>query len=932
MDRYVVIDLETTGNSPAKTDKIIEVGIVVIEQDAIVDSYSTLLNPKQEIPSFITNLTGISDEDVIGAPTFNEVAKEIIELFKDSYLIAHNVPFDLGFLNLELENCGQPKLTNPVLDTVELARIFFPTSPSYKLNQLTEHLQINHNQPHRALSDAFVTGKLFLKIKEKLASLPYETMEQLLKLEKTLKSDVYKLFHYYKERRLFTPSEDTKIDTYRGLAYRHTEIIDEPLASVDISFGDYLDSIYEAGGTLAKTLKKYEKRTGQREMSEIIFDAFQRKQHALIEAETGTGKSLAYLIPAIYEAVTTGKRIVISTYTTQLQSQLLEEEIPLVKKLLPFSFRVALLKGKSHYISLEMLEQELAETEQDNYDIALTKAMIFVWLTETCTGDIDEIQLPASGYRFFRRISADMEENIDPTSPWFFKSYYQKARQKAQQANMVITNHALLCTDMFHASSLLPSFDQVIIDEAHHFEATVSRHYGLKLDYVQLQYTLNQLGKTDDEKLVYRILSHYGVTMPTTTVEQWNELLDNAKYETDDLFRQLFQYVMEQRRTNKTLSDIGRTQYRFEKNQEDERKWSTIIDMVTRLIFYLRDLIHGLAIMKAQLNKEEIRREDDERINYCTEQLQIYIDQLEQLFLVEDGMKQVKWMEIEANGAKNAVYLYSEPTDVSTILAEDFFTAKHSVILTSATLTMGKSFQFIIDRLGMDPDRLIARQIASPFSYYDQVQLLIPNDFPDIKYGNNDDFIYATSEVILSLAQITDGRMLVLFTSYEMLRKSYEILKEMMQDDHYALIAQGISSGSRTRLKKNFQSFNHAILLGTSSFWEGVDIPGEDLSCLVIVRLPFQPPDHPVHHAKAQFFKNKGKNPFMEYALPNAVIRFKQGFGRLIRSSNDRGIVFICDSRIVKARYGKYFIDSIPKVPLTFDTTNELLKKAEQWF
>lgn len=931
MQRYVVIDLETTGNTPAKTDKIIEVGIVVIEQDTIVDSYSTLLHPNKEIPAFITNLTGISNEDVADAPLFENIADEVTAMFENSYLIAHNVPFDLGFLNEELTKSNRKKLKNPVLDTVELARILFPSAPSFKLNQLTDYLQINHENPHRALSDAFVTAKLFLKLKEKLASLPYETLEQLLRLEKWLKSDAYALFNYYKEQNVFVEKND-EIAIYQGLAYRCMNNLEKEDNVIDLSFGDYLDSIYESNGSLEKNLSFYEKRAGQREMSEMILDAFQTRQHALIEAETGTGKSLAYLLPAIYDAVSTHKRVVISTYTTQLQTQLLEEEIPLIRRLIPFPFRVALLKGKGHYISLEKLHQELLEPLQINYDIALTVAMLLVWLTETETGDIDDIQLPSSGYLFFRRISADMEEGVDPSSQWFYRSHYQYAKKRAQQAHIVITNHALLCTDIFHPSSLLPVYERAIIDEAHHFEATVSKHYGLKLDYMHMHYTFNQLGRTDEQKLVHTILSHYPSELSKETKVLWNKLLDDTRYETDDLFRYLFQYVSKVRKGDKSFSDIGRTQYRFEANKEDQNKWTVIKEMVSRVCLHLRDLVHGLVMIEAELRVNQLHQEDKEKLLASAERLQVFIDQLEQFFLVEDSVQEVKWMEIEAYGAKNAVYLYSEPTDIANLLTDLFFSVKESIVLTSATLTMENSFQYIMERLGLQTENPLTKKIVSPFSYADQVQLMVPNDFPTITSGHIDDFIHATCEAVLSLAEITNGRMLVLFTSYDMLRRSHSLLKELMENETYALIAQGISSGSRERLKKNFQTFDRAILLGTSSFWEGVDIPGEDLSCLVIVRLPFQPPDHPVLEAKSNFLKEQGKNPFMQYALPNAVIRFKQGFGRLIRSSSDRGIVFICDARIVTARYGKYFIRSIPKVPLFFDTTHDLMIRAEKWF
>lgn len=930
MERYTVIDLETTGQSPAKGDKIIEVGIAVIENNEIVDSYATFINPGIPIPAFITNLTGIDDKVVASAPSFSEKADEITAFFKDSYLVAHNVPFDLGFLNGELKNLGMKGLKKPVIDTVELSRILYPKAPSFKLSQLCDYLEIYHDDPHRAASDAYVTAKLLIKLKNKLAAVPYETVDHLLKLEKKLKSDLYPLLKEQLDKSAFSVTNPPGIETYHGLAFKEIEDTDSEDVHIDTSFGDYLDHIYEKNGALQQTLPDYEKREGQRHMSELIHDAFQTHRHALIEAGTGTGKSLAYLLPAVYEALSTGKRLVVSTFTTQLQSQLLEEEIPLIRKLLNLPFSIALLKGKTHYISLEKFEKELADSEHDNYDIALTKAMILVWLTETNTGDIEEIHLPASGYFFYQRVSTDKEGYSDAYSPWFKKSYYQKAKRLAQKADIIVTNHALICTDMFNDFEILPAYEKIIIDEAHHFQEIASSHYGLKLDYANMLYTLNQLGQHDEaSKLFAKILRQHTDHLP---VDKWDETLINTKNEIDDLFRQIFQYVVEQNKRNKSLSDIGRIQYRFDE-KETSNHWKLIIEMVTRLIFYLRDLIHMLSLTEESFAKQKnYDKLDRDELRQHIETIQLFIDRLEHLFLTENSNDQVKWIEIEASRAQNAVYLYSEPIDMSNILPNDFFNKKDSVILTSATLTMKNSFSFIQRELGLDKDRLITKNIDSPFSYENQVQLLIPNDFPDIKSGKQEEFIYATSEAILSLAEVTSGRMLVLFTSYDMLKKTYYVLRESLESRPFALLAQGISSSSRSRLKKNFQTFEQAILLGTSSFWEGVDIPGDDLSALMIVRLPFQPPDHPKYEAKAAYLKAAGRNAFMELALPHAVIRFKQGFGRLIRSKRDRGIVFICDTRIITARYGKYFIDSIPQVPLNNTSTKALVEKTKDWF
>ncbi|SFE46467.1 ATP-dependent DNA helicase DinG [Lentibacillus persicus] len=933
-EKFVVVDLETTGHSPVNSDKIIEVGIVIIENNKITGEFSTFLDPEKPIPPFITNLTGISDQDVKESPRFHEKASEITALFENSYLVAHNVPFDMGFLNGELTSAGHQKLTNPVMDTVELARILYPQAPGFKLGQLADYLNIRHEEPHRAINDAHMTAKLLLKLLKRLRDLPYETITHLLNLENGLKSDLYALLSKQQQLLAFSSSSDETIETYRGIAIKKTNDEQPESHYAESSFGSYLDTIYEAGGTMEQAMPRYEKRAGQREMSETVFDAFRLGKHALIEAETGTGKSLAYLIPAIYEAVTMNKKIVISTYTTQLQSQLLDEEVPLINKLIAFGFNVALMKGKQHYLSLEKFERELEANQSDNYDLTLTKAMILIWLTETETGDIDEIQLPSSGYIFYRQVSADAESGFDPYSPWFSRSFYQKARQKAQKADILITNHALLCTDLFNDYQLLPAYDKAIIDEAHHLEETASKHYGLTLNYVYIQGVLNQIGSIDDGNWLDRLWKSSALDDESGfSKTEWEATYENAKNEIDDVFRMLFQYVVEQKKNSKTLSDIGRIQYRFEETKEPSEPWGIIKEMVTRLTFYFRDLIHLLSSVKQHLAANDFADNAHyaEVSNDYMDTLQSIIDRLEQLFLVDDD-NTVKWIEIEAYGAKNAVYLYSEPIDISTLLADNFFGKKESIILTSATLSIRNSFSFSQQRLGLSPEQLITAKIKSPFSYQDQVQLMVPNDFPDIRYGEQNDFIHSTCEAIISLAHITDGRMLVLFTSYDMLRRSYYLLKETIDINKYMLIAQGISSGSRSRLKKNFQTFDQSILLGTSSFWEGVDIPGDDLSCLMIVRLPFQPPNHPVYEAKSNELKREGKNAFFDLSLPNAVIRFKQGFGRLIRSANDRGIVFVCDARVIKARYGKYFTESIPSVPITIDSTHAIMEKAEEWF
>ncbi|KGP73036.1 ATP-dependent DNA helicase DinG [Pontibacillus yanchengensis] len=933
MAKYVVVDLETTGHTPKKGDKIIEIGMVTIEDGVITDQYKSFVNPEQPIPTFITQLTGIADDDVVDAPLFNELIDDILTRCEGAYFVAHHVQFDLGFLNYALEEANRSALSVPVLDTVELARIFMPQAPGFKLSQLSEFFEVQHDDPHRALADAYVTAEILLKLLAKAKQLPYEVLHQLSLIQGRLKSDLSEILHMWLQEKSFSTHDREDLEIFRGIALKREIEIEEENHYVEEGFDPFLDDVLKPDGLMSSHVHNFEERKGQREMSSTIYDAFQSHSHALIEAETGTGKSLAYLLPCIYESVFKEERIMISTHTTHLQSQLLEKEIPLLQEILPIPFRSALLKGKQHYLSLKKFEYELQSSTDNNYDVVLTKSMILVWLTETTTGDIEEIQLPSSGAIFWRKISAEAEGYFTPKSPWFSRSFYQRARKNAQKAHIVVTNHSLLCTDIIYDYGLLSSYPKVIIDEAHHLESSAAKHFGLKLDYVSIQYLLNEMGGNKSGDWMSNLLSSYPDLALKQNVSKWDNTVQMIKEDADELFRYLFTYVSKQQNANISLNDVGRFQYRYVPEKESSTVWSTVREMANRVSFHIRDSIQFLHKCKNWISMTETSEESarwTEDIRMYTERLEMVIDSIDQLLLTDDN-QMVKWIEIEAYGARNSVFIYSEPIEVGSLLSDYFFKEKESVILTSATLTMNDSFSFMLKRLGLDRNQTVQKKIESPFHYENQVQLLVPDDFPSIKSGNQDDFIYATCEAIYSLATISKGRMLVLFTSYEMLKKTYNIMKEFINMDEFMLIAQGVSSGSRARLKKNFQAFDQAILFGTSSFWEGVDIPGNDLSSLVIVRLPFQPPNHPVYEAKAEAIKENGKNPFMELSLPNAVIRFKQGFGRLIRSSTDRGLVMVCDDRIMKAKYGKYFTQSIPKVPIQYGTTNDLMEEARKW-
>lgn len=369
--KFAVIDLETIGNAPKRGDRIIQFAAVVIENGKIIEQYSSFINPEQQIPPFIEELTGINDEMVKDAPLFSEIAPKILTMLDDAYFVAHNVLFDLSFLQEELIHAGYEGFFGPVLDTVELARILLPTADSYKLSDLALKEKLSHDRPHQADSDAYVTAELLLILLDKLQKIPLCTMRQLYKLSDGLKSDLHMLLGdmiMNKEQTIEVLPES--IEIFRGIALKKKKNLPKNVSIP--SQIEYPVDIESKEALFQKAFQVFEKRTGQFQMMDAVYRSLLNQQHSLIEAGTGVGKSIAYLIPAAIFSRLKNKPVVISTYTTQLQEQLLTRDIPLLNKMFSFPVKTVLLKGRNHYLSLYKFELSLKE-EDDNYDTCLTK-------------------------------------------------------------------------------------------------------------------------------------------------------------------------------------------------------------------------------------------------------------------------------------------------------------------------------------------------------------------------------------------------------------------------------------------------------------------------------------------------------------------------------------------------------------------------------
>ena len=922
--RYVVVDLETTGNSPKKGDRIIQFAGVVIENDQIVDTYSTFIHPGQEISLFIEELTGISNETVKDAPDFEDVAEKIAHLIEGACFVAHNVLFDLTFLQEELVRCGFEPFYGSTLDTVELAKIMKPTSDGYKLHQLAKEENLDHSRPHQADSDAYATALLLLELKKKLLDLPLMTLKQLYRLSFSLQSEVSELIDACIASKL-TKAEVRipGITTFRGLAFKKVTDDSEHIEQETEFPHDDEGKI----AMLQSAYPAFEAREGQLSMMNLIHESFVSRQHAIIEAGTGIGKSLGYLLPAVYFAKKHHEPVVVSTYTLQLQDQLLQNEVPKLKKILPFSFQAVLLKGRSNYLSLAKFERALREKE-DNYETALTKMQILVWLTETSTGDKDELNLTSGGQLFWNRLQSDGLTYVGLKKPWIELDFFERAKKTAAKADIIITNHSFLMSDLLTEDALIPKEGYLVLDEAHHLEQAASTQLGRRLHYITVKTMLNRLGTFDQKQLFYRLeklLSNNGWSdgRPTYTFDQ---KLSDFSYE----FDQLFYFLSNQ--AEKLSRSVGPKRIAF---KIEDPSWKQailiaerLVDLSGSIIMELEGRLHRLMDNESSLGKNALFYLND--VEVLLGHFQDTRDSLHECF-IKPHEENIYWLDYTKAAPQHGVTLTVQPISGSKWLWDSYFGRQKSVIMTSATLAVKHSFQYFKAQLGLEKEWVQTAIYPSPFPYKDLVKVLVPTDIPDINCLSVDEFSQNAANHIIVAAQAAKGRMMVLFTSHEMLRATYYAIKDSEVLDDFTLFAQGISGGSRMRLLRNFQSFEKAVLFGTTSLWEGVDIPGEDLSCLVIVRLPFSPPDEPVTAAKCQLLEKQGKNAFSVYSLPEALLRFRQGFGRLIRTPEDRGVLIVLDRRIITAKYGHEFKRSIPPIDWKSVSIREMADLIEEW-
>nr|WP_320049492.1 helicase C-terminal domain-containing protein [uncultured Desulfuromonas sp.] len=710
-------------------------------------------------------------------------------------------------------------------------------------------------------------------------------------------------------------------------------------------------NILTTNGPLATHLGTYEERPEQLRMAFAVTDAFNQEGLATIEAGTGTGKSLAYLIPAILWALDNEQPVAVSTNTINLQEQLISKDLPLLKQVMDREFLAVLVKGRNNYLCLRRLDSAHREPDLFQREQSSELSQLHEWAANTHVGSRDELTfVPSSAV--WLEVCCEMDQCPRTRCPHYNRCFFHKARRRASHADLLVVNHALLLSDLalraqtenYSAAAVLPPYSRIVFDEAHHLEDAATRNFSIRLSQVSFSYSLNRLvhPRKPEKGLLPRLLSVLARELPDSLSALYDSLyrrIETASLDCRQLREDLGELFSRQRdklqpaneaTTNSGFSwRITADCLKTERWLTLQKEFSPLVKQCEQLSDQLDQLVKACDLLPEKLYEKIVGHLTDTRA--MSGRIQGLGSDL--AVVLSAGDNACTWIEISESRSRQKdriLWMNSAPISVAATLKQAVYDRFRSIVFTSATLTVNRQFHYFHQRTGLNLCSEKRRQqlcLDSPFDFAHQTLVAIPTD---IVPPTHPDYAVMLAEQIEQAVISSEGRSFVLFTAYSLLKKLYNQLEPPLQAQGFHCLYQGQSA--RHLLLKKFCLDQKHILFGTDSFWEGVDVPGRALEQVIITRLPFRVPTEPIQIARSEHLEQMGIDPFMHYTVPQAVLRLKQGFGRLIRHRQDRGVVLILDQRVINKGYGRIFLNSLPPAQRLTGPTHFIQKQIRQFF
>jgi DNA polymerase-3 subunit epsilon/ATP-dependent DNA helicase DinG len=699
-----------------------------------------------------------------------------------------------------------------------------------------------------------------------------------------------------------------------------------------------LESVFSASGGLSHVIAPYERRDGQAQMAAAVAETLEHDGTLLVEAGTGIGKSLAYLVPSALWAQRHGEPVVVSTFTRGLQEQLVSKDVPIASLALQTCggepVRGVALKGRSNYLCMRRWLQESREHRAEPAMDSL-KMKIAIWLESTVTGDRAELSLTPAEDRAFATMAATVDNCLQTVCRATFgnRCFFNRSRVEAQKAHIIVMNHALLFASLGEENTVLGSLDKLIVDEAHHLESVATSQFSFTVSGPRIERALSEYAALQGNSIVghcgraVEALSATGALQarPANARKALEVLrgavtsVDRGKHWAELFFQAAARFVEDEEESAYAVTR------RILPSTRNQPNWQALSESWEQLDAVFAELMQSSRWLIGELGDAAGQSESLDKIEPALLELSVWRRELEETrgrlhaVVEEPDPAFVYWLSGRRNSPEASVF--GAPLEVAELVAGELLTRTSSTVLTSATLRSQGSFRLLRQQLGiMESEELV---LPSPFDYRNSTLLYIARDIPDPRHT---EYLNAVREAIAGLALALDGRTLALFTSHAAIRSVSPKLQEQLGPAGINVLAQDMH-GTPNQLVERMKRQPNSVVLGVAAFWEGVDIPGDELSGLVVTRLPFDVPSDPLFAARSELFEQ----PFQQYSLPRAALKFRQGFGRLIRTSADRGVVAVLDSRIFTKSYGSTFIRALPECTVRHGPVAELHETAQLW-